>query len=34
MAEEETECSRKDRGLWRKQRVIERIGGRREDRWP
>jgi hypothetical protein len=33
-AEEETEGSREDRGLLRKQRVIERIESRRKDRGP
>jgi hypothetical protein len=33
-AEEETEGSREDRGLLRKQRVIEMIESRREDRGP
>jgi hypothetical protein len=33
-AEEETEGSREDRGLLRKQRVIKRVEGRREDRGP
>ncbi len=32
--EEETEGSREDRGLVRKQRVIEMIEGCREDRGP
>jgi hypothetical protein len=32
--EEETEGNREDRGLLRKQRVIERIEGHREDRGP